>query len=157
MKTKHLFVIASAALSWLAMTPAGHAIDGNVIPGIACQPTFGSQIGDFDFFENSGIRNIAVANRSVDCPIVRDTDRNTNGTRSVAVRVVSSGGATLTCTLNSRDHFGNFLENASANTTSNTPVALILDVNMSSAGGYYAFFCTLPPNGQVISYRLNEF
>jgi len=154
------FAMFGVFLGCLALSPLSHAVDDNTVDGLACQEFLGAEAGDFNRASVNGITNVAAGNRFVVCPIVRDNVLNTNGTRSVVMRVQSSGGATLTCTLESYGVFGTFgtaLESNSGSTTSNTPAFFVLDVDVSSRGGFYALFCDLPPGGSVISYRVNEF
>lgn len=149
-------LLSTALGGALAACSAAHAApDVKVYPGNACNAVFGSQADDI-VQDPLGILNVGAVNRSVVCPIVRDRHANLDGVGSVRVRVRSPNAATLSCTLFSYSALGDLVESDSNSTTSTTPVPLLLDVDTSTKGGTYSILCSLPPEGEIHGYRVNE-
>src|SRR5262245_61076772 len=157
MTQRSLRVAILAALAVAVWARPGHAADVKIYQGGFCQPFTPSDAANFDYFAASVDNISASATSFLVCPIITDNSVSGSGTDGVAVRVQSSNGANLPCNLESYSKFGTFLESsAQASTTSNTPVALSLDVNSNGPGGHYVLYCNMPPGSRLFNYRVVE-
>ena len=137
--------------------PTFELFDAKTIPGLACQPYYGSQSGDFNHYV-SGIYNASNGYRRVSCPIVRDNTVNTTGTwgvDNVYVYATKPAGS-LYCYLYSYTAHGGFVAADSAGTFAVGNVTLRLDVNSSANMGFYAVYCNMPPNSTIRSLKWLE-
>ncbi|MGH8490937.1 MAG: hypothetical protein ACREXS_19250 [Gammaproteobacteria bacterium] len=155
MKAKTV-VLSTALAGALAAASAVHALDAKVFPGNGCQAAVGSQAADF-INRDDAIVNLGGGNRLVVCPILRDNDANLKGVKSVGVRVVNPNGAILNCFLQSFTVLGDLVAFDYNSTTSTVAINLPLDIDISTKGGTYSLQCSLPPDGQILGYRVDEF
>lgn len=151
-----IFAALLAVMPYEATEAARVRPDTKIFVGSSCQPLNGFQAGDFTTFVDA-MQNIVTAVRRVVCPIVRDNPNNTNGIRSVRVRVQSDGFNPLQCTLFSFGPLGGDpIETHSASTSSAEPDTIALDVDESARGGTYSILCDLPPGAAVFGYEVTE-
>ena len=137
--------------------PTFELFDAKTIPGLACQPYYGSQSGDFNHYV-SGIYNASNGYRRVSCPIVRDNTSNTTGTfgvDNVYVYATKPAG-NLTCYLYSYTNHAGFVASDADSTAAVGNVTLQLDVNSSANTGFYAVYCYMPPNSTIRSLKWLE-
>lgn len=165
MKAK-IVVLSTALAGMLAAASAVHAVDVKVYPGNGCEAGPRTEAADIRK-TIAGITNISAGIQSVLCPIVRDNHTNLNGVKGVVrarsdseKRVRSDGVAILDCTLVSFTDLGDVVASDSNSTTLSalgTVTKLPLDINTSTKGGTYGLECILPPAGEVLGYRVEEF
>lgn len=148
-------IIASVSLTPALAQATGYSIDGKVHAGSFCQAALGHQAGDVNTWPG-GSYNVSQDPRIVTCPILRDNTLNANGTESVAVNVNNPGG-TIKCSLYHLDALANSILINQRSTTTTGAQTLDLDLDTSTAGGYYTLLCTLPRLGRVINYMVREF
>lgn len=147
-----------AATLATAIQPA-HALEHlyGSYSGGTCKAMYGS---DTSLFRTDTLglwyTGVGSVNKTVVCPLVRQHVTNSGGTYGMYIKVRSAGGRTLTCTSQALDINGNLVASKSASTTSSTPTTLNLDLNASAPYGTYAIFCSVPPNGSLWTYHINE-
>ena len=143
--THKSFIYTATILALAALATSAYAT--RIFAGSECQianPTQITGIPDYDF---AGLSNDATAvdDLVVVCPVVRDNTASTTGTADFKVRVVSNGSDLVVCTLYSLDEDSTLVEVNTDTSSSNVPVTLDLDVNLSANKGYYNMVCILPP------------
>ena len=129
----------------LVFSPIVMAVEYATFHGSNCRATVAT---DASKIETSviGIRNTSNAPVSVVCPLARDNPFNLNGTNLVRPYIFRSASATtaFSCTLNSRDNKGGLVSSNNQIFNGTGESSLNLDVNTSTAGGYYVVFCSVP-------------
>ena len=155
MKKSCRFVQVLGAVALIGLFLAGNA-DADIriyYSGTACQPNYGSQVGDFNYY-STGISNTSTATRGVTCPVVRHNTWNTDGIIYAGVWVVGEGtfsgyfdnvkndGTLGYWVYNSREDTGYLPFNNLSTTYSSTPYAILL---------------YLPAGGKVASYVVKEY
>jgi len=125
--------------------------------GGTCKAMYGSDTGLFRT-DSLGLwySGAGSVNKTVVCPLVRQHVTNSGGTYGLWIKARSAGGRTLTCTSQALDINGNLVASKSASTTSSTVTTLSLDLDASGPYGTYALFCSVPPNGSLWTYQINE-
>lgn len=108
-------------------------------------------------YDTHGVYNQDAGSTHVVCPIVRDNTRNTDGTLGAKVYVNNVASRELWCELNSRDHYGDLIDEDLDSTTSGGNRTLSLDVDASHTLGNYSIYCHLPIRARIYSYRVTEF
>lgn len=125
----------------------GKGWDYKFLSGAACQPQFGAQVGDFDR-DPFSIRTI-----------VRDTV--TEHDLDIGVTVTTG----VKCSFQIMNFKGDQVSDLSPSDTQSVDVdretqyfLVKADPNIDPDGfvGYYALYCTLPPDAQVFSYGSGE-
>lgn len=155
MNAKIVFLSTALAVA-LASASAAHAADAKVYPSDACQALDGREDGALTHYA-SVLRNESTSSKNVTCPIVRDNIGNTNGVVDADVRVQSTAGASLRCDLYSYSALGDLVAYDSVITTSQNVNVLPLDIDVSTQGGTYSIACSLPPEGRIYGYSVNEY
>jgi hypothetical protein len=160
----YMLLIALALISLTSQSYAGDhgkGWDYKFLSGAACQPQFGAQVGDFDR-DPFSIRNVSSeppVERSVICPIVRDTV--TEHDLDIGVTVTTG----VKCSFQIMNFKGDQVSDLSPSDTQSVDVdretqyfLVKADPNIDPDGfvGYYALYCTLPPDAQVFSYGSGE-
>ncbi len=129
--------------------------DAKTFHGSECQPYYGSQSGDFNYYTNR-IYNTGSSGRWVTCPVVRDNTTNTSGTLGTEIYVSNIAGQTLSCTLYSYDSHGVWVASNYKSTTAGGKQTLFPDVNSSKNMGNYSLSCYLPKGASIYSYKVKE-
>ena len=70
---------------------------------------------------------------------------------------MSNGSDDVICTSYSTDEDGQLIDNVSANTDSNVPVTLNIDLSLSADKGTYSMGIVLNPGAMIFNYRVNEY
>lgn len=154
-------------IALISLAAASHAADKNWDykrqPGAACQPQIGAQTGDFERYPHY-ILNISDTNRTVICPVVRDsvseTDLDIGANVSSADEKTREGG--VRCSFYSMNSFGDTIG------APHEPSAIVSEgpdreiqyfavkAALTKFDGTYAIQCVLQPGGQVYSYIAGE-
>lgn len=157
MKGKTIF-LSTALAGVLAAASAAHAGDVKIHSGSDCKATRDNLAGDASRVSSSvTTENVSTGTVTVECPIERDNHKNTNGLKSLIVRVQSDGINTLNCVVAALSPLGTVVAFGQNSTTSNAVTALPLAISFSIKNGTYVMQCTLPPGTEVINYRVAEF
>ena len=140
----------------LMLATTGHAEDGKVIPGIACQKALGS-----GSYGGGAVRNDSTTGSlTVECPIVRDSVNG--GINDAYVRLYNAKTGTSACTLNARSIYGTVGYSQYKSVTASGYKTLSFSSMSDYNGGHYYFWCAVAPsqNGnsksKIISYRMDE-
>ena len=144
--------LSSVILLLMLVTSNAYALDRKILSGAICQPNSPSQVGDFRYY-STGIQNTASAARLVTCPALRDNTFNTNGVNFAGVRVAGSGS--YWCYLdnvNNNGTLGRWIYGSRTNTG-----YIPLNLTSTTSQTPYAFYCSLPSNGKLVTTVIDEY
>lgn len=139
----------------IILPPFFFPFDAKTFHGSECQPYYGSQSGDFNYYTNR-MQNVSTSVRLTTCPIVRDNTTNTTGTLGTEIYVNNVAGQSLSCTLYSFDSHGGWVASNTKSTTLGGKQTLYPDVNLSKDMGNYSLYCRLPKGASIFSYKVKE-
>ena len=139
----------------------GKGWDYKTLPGAACQPVSATDAADLLRSPIGIANNSGRGERSVLCPIVRDTVNEYDLDIGVTV---TKGVACQFYIMNYQGHYAG----APYPPSSTSPVDTAIEIhyflvkanpNIDPLGfvGYYTLACSLPPGGAVLSYTAGEF
>lgn len=153
MKKSCRFLQVLGTVVLIGLFLAGNAIaDRLYYSGAACQPNYGSQAGDFNYY-STGLTNTSAATRWVSCPVVRHNTWNTDGIYYAGVWVVGTGTFSA--------YFDNAINSGSLGVWgygSRTDTGyLSLNLSSSYSSTPYVILLSLPAGGKVVSYVVNEY
>jgi hypothetical protein len=140
--------------------------DAKVYHGSQCHPSeLTAAHGPVDLFSTAVASGDGVAsgrNASsgyLDCPIVRDVTRNTNGLAGVRVRIVANEQqpGKAECILSSISQQGAVLASQARATAATATLDFGDSLNVSDALGYYHLFCRMPPSWTLARYAVDEY
>lgn len=163
---KRLLVLMSSAIltTLLSASPTfagdhGFAYDYKNYPGLACQPQFGTESGDFQR-STSYIVNVAIREggvRRVVCPITRD---NASPSKAIDASVTVSSEI-KDCSFFSMDRAGNIVAEVFSNQSEIVGPSIVrlyfaLSEGQIAFDGMFSIRCTLPPLTAVYGYNVGE-
>jgi hypothetical protein len=147
-----ILALCSIALVSAVFMQAANALDRKILSGAICQPNSPSQVGDFTYF-STGIQNTSTATRWTTCPALRDNTFNTNGVNFAGVYVAGTGS--FFCYLDNVDNDGTLGRWASGSRTNTGYLSTNLATTTSQTP--YAFLCSLPAGGKVVTTVIDEY
>ena len=161
MNIRTAFIMLTLGGAALCGARLAYPAESNVFSGNACLPL---DADDAPFINHYGdlTKNIdyepgELGYHQVVCPVVSRNSLTTAGTKGAYIRVQSYDGQQLYCQLCSYTPYGSVAQCTSAITRSDTAVALHTDLSASVRNGYYSYYCDLPPQSAIFSYRIEEF
>jgi|RhiMethySRZTD1v2_1073278.scaffolds.fasta_scaffold40379_7 hypothetical protein len=164
---RHLWSILLSGLALCALVSAsvagdhGFGWDYKTLPGAACQAVSATDAADLLRSPIAIVNNGGRGERSVLCPVVRDTVNEYD--LDVGVTVTKG----VTCEFYIMNYQGQYAAGTPSQPSSIFPVNSITEIqyfsvkanpNIDPPGfvGYYTFACSLPVGGAVFSYTFGE-
>ena len=149
-KSAAVAVLGASALVATVMPQTAAAGYDNVA-GSICQPYYGSQANDFNYY-TTGIRNQSSSDRWVLCPLARP---QTSSSVHAWVNMYNTIGGNAICALYSYNGVGSYLGGTNDSTIASGSATAYMTLSGAAAtSGYQSVMCKLGPGSYVRSIKL---